>query len=66
MLIYLQTLQTFAGLAATAIRRDFLKPRIQENDFSGIVKHRDGKITIENTRFKTRVRGTRTGQVRCT
>jgi hypothetical protein len=64
-LIYpLQMLQTYADLAATAIRRDFLKPRIQENDFSEVVKNRDGNITIQNARFKTRVRAS--AQVRCT
>ena len=51
-----QMLQNYAKLASRAIRRDFLKPRIQENDFSAVHKKRDGNITVDNTRFKTRIR----------
>ena len=49
-------LQTYAELAAVAIRRDFLKPRIQVNDFSHVVNERDGTTTVHNARFKSRIR----------
>jgi hypothetical protein len=60
----LQMLQNYADLASRAIRRDFLKPRIQENDFSAVQKKRDGTITVHNARFKTRIRASK--QVRRT
>ena len=62
MLMYLlsqQMLQAYADLAARAIRRDFLKPRIQENDFSEVKSKRDGSMIVQNTRFKTRIRHSR-------
>jgi hypothetical protein len=49
-------LQTYAELAAIAIRRDFLKPRIQVNDLSHVVNKRDGTMTVHNARFKSRIR----------
>ncbi|KAF8462633.1 P-loop containing nucleoside triphosphate hydrolase protein [Russula ochroleuca] len=52
-------LQNYADLASRAIRRDFLKPRIQENDFSAVQKKRDGTITVHNARFKTRIRASK-------
>ena len=59
-----QMLQNYADLASRAIRSDFLKPRIQENDFSAVQKKRDGTITVHNVRYKTRIR--RSKQVRRT
>lgn len=32
------------------------RPRTKENDFSQILVHNDGQLTIRNDRFKTRVR----------
>ena len=52
----LQMLQNYADLASRAIRRDFLKPRIQENDFSAVDKEQDGSIIVHNARFKSRIR----------
>ena len=49
-------LQNYADLASRAIRRDFLKPRIQENDFSAVDKEQDGSIVVHNARFKSRIR----------
>jgi hypothetical protein len=60
----LQTLPTYADLATRAIRRDFLKPRILENDFSTVEREKDGTMTVHNTRFKTRIRAS--NQVRRT
>jgi hypothetical protein len=60
----LQMLQNYADLASRAIRSDFSKPRIQENDFSAVQKRRDGTITVHNARFKSRIR--RSEQVRRT
>jgi hypothetical protein len=57
-------LQAYADLASRAIRRDLLKPRIQENDFSAVETERDGTMTVYNSRFKTRIRASR--QVRRT
>jgi hypothetical protein len=54
-------LQIYADLAHRAMRRDLLKPRIQENDFSDVERKRDGSLTVHNSRFKTRIR--RSGQV---
>ena len=51
-----QTLQIYADLAHRAMRRDLLKPRIQENDFSEVENKRDGGLTVHNSRFKTRIR----------
>ena len=58
-LLSLQMLRAYADLAARAIRRDFLKPRIQENDFSEVKSKRDGSMTVQNARFKTRIRASR-------
>jgi hypothetical protein len=55
----LQLLRTYADLASRAIRRDLMKPRIQENDFSAIETDRDGTMTVLNARFKTRIRASR-------
>jgi regulator of nonsense transcripts 1 len=52
-------LQNYAVLASRAIRRDFLKPRIQENDFSAVDEEKDGSITVHNARFKTRIRASK-------
>jgi hypothetical protein len=49
-------LQIYADLAHRAMRRDLLKPRIQENDFSEVERKRDGSLTVHNSRFKTRIR----------
>jgi hypothetical protein len=45
-----------ADLAHRAMRRDLLKQRIQENDFSEVERKRDGSLTVLNSRFKTRIR----------
>jgi hypothetical protein len=63
-LLSLKMLQAYADLAARAIRRDFLKPRIQENDFSEVKSKRNGNMIVQNARFKTRIRASR--QVRHT
>jgi len=52
-------LQIYADLAHRAMRRDLLKPRIQENDFSDIKAKRDGSLTVHNSRYKTRIRASR-------
>jgi hypothetical protein len=57
-------LQIYADLAHRAMRRELLKPRIQENDFSEVKSKRDGSLTVHNSRFKTRIR--RSKQVRRT
>jgi len=49
-------LESFVNLASRAIRLDFLKPRVYENDFSKVQAERDGKLTVYNTRYKTRIR----------
>ena len=49
-------LQIYANLAHRTMRRDLLKPRIQENDFSEVEKKRDGNLIVHNSRFKTRIR----------
>lgn len=62
MLIYchlVQTLRTYAELASRAMRRELMKPRIQDNDFSTVDRERDGSLTVNNTRFKTRIRASR-------
>ncbi len=57
-------LQTYADLTHRAMRRDLLKPRIQENDFSAVDRKRDGGLIVHNSRFKTRIR--QSSQVNCT
>jgi hypothetical protein len=57
-------LQNYADLASRTIRRELLKPRIQENDFSAVDKEKDGSITVHNARFKSRIRAS--NQVRRT
>jgi hypothetical protein len=59
----LQMVRAYAELASRAIRRDLLKPRIQENDFSAVETELDGTMTVHNARFKTRIRTS--SQVRC-
>ena len=60
----LQMLQKYVDLAYRSIRRNLLKPRIHENDFSAVDKERDGSITVHNSRFKSRIRASK--QVRRT
>jgi hypothetical protein len=57
-------LQTYADLATRTIRRDLMEPRVQENDFSEVKTKRDGSMTVQNARFKTRIRANK--QVRRT
>jgi hypothetical protein len=57
-------LQIYADLAHRAMRRELLKPRIQENDFSEVERKRNGSLTVHNSRFKTRIR--MSTQVHCT
>ncbi|KAI0251226.1 hypothetical protein BJV78DRAFT_496218 [Lactifluus subvellereus] len=49
-------LRCFVDLATRAIRIDMLKPRIMENDFDQVQRTPDGSLTVENARFKTRIR----------
>ncbi|KAH9956266.1 hypothetical protein BC827DRAFT_805145 [Russula dissimulans] len=49
-------LRCYVDLACRAIRLDLLRPRVQENEFSEVQTKRNGKITVHNTRFKTRIR----------
>jgi hypothetical protein len=60
----LQMLRSFVDLACRAIRLDLLKPRVYENDFSGIDMDPHGSIIVNNARYKTRIRASR--QVRHT
>ena len=54
--LLLQMLQRFVDLAARAIRMDMAKPRIMENDFDHVQATPDGSLTVQNARFKTRIR----------
>jgi hypothetical protein len=51
-----QMLRCFVDLATRAIRIDMLKPRIIENDFYQAKTTPDGSLTVQNARFKTRIR----------
>ncbi|KAI0274107.1 P-loop containing nucleoside triphosphate hydrolase protein [Russula aff. rugulosa BPL654] len=41
------------------MRRELMKPRIQDNDFSTVDREHDGTLIVNNTRFKTRIRASR-------
>jgi len=52
-------LQLYADMASRVTRLDFLKPRIQENDFSGVETEADGTMVVHNARYKTRIRASK-------
>ena len=49
-------LRSLVNLVSRAIRLDLMNPRAYENDFSNVKKESDGKITVHNARYKTRIR----------
>jgi len=49
-------LQSLIHIASRTIRLDFLKPRVYENEFTKVQAERNGKITVHNARYKTRIR----------
>ncbi|KAI0251233.1 hypothetical protein BJV78DRAFT_1282728 [Lactifluus subvellereus] len=57
-------LQCFVALATRSIRLDLLKPLIQETEFTAIQLAEDGSLVINNARFKTRVRRSKTTYLR--